>query len=152
MEDLWLSFGRKMEESRERKRRVERRPVRGVNVAHWPAAGGGHDHLQGQRSYSGQSGPARQHQYRAHQGNKANPQQWWSSCMTTAKDNSVTELQPKHRCFIPHLYTICRLAKPIPVRWAWHNSITNSHSALCISSSNYLKHKRRKKIQWGALT
>lgn len=52
MEDLRLSFVRKMEESRGRKRRVERRPVRGVNVAQRPAAGGGHDDLQGGRGHT----------------------------------------------------------------------------------------------------
>lgn len=52
MKDLEVSFVRKMEESRGRKRRVKRRPVGGVNVAQRPAAGGRHDNLQGQRSNS----------------------------------------------------------------------------------------------------
>lgn len=82
VEDLWLNFVRKMEESRGRKRRVERRPVRGVNVAQWPAAGRGHDDLQGQRSYTGQSGPAQQHS--KHHSSTAKPQRWRSSCMTVS--------------------------------------------------------------------
>lgn len=43
--ERWLSAVGEMVQSRVRKRRMERRTVGGVNVAQWPAAGGGHDDL-----------------------------------------------------------------------------------------------------------
>ena len=63
--DLWLSFVRKMEESSGGKWRVERGPVRGVNVAEWPAAGRRHEDLREQRSHwsrlASLTKPAKQH-------------------------------------------------------------------------------------------
>lgn len=135
VEDLWLNFVRKMEESRGRKRRVERRPVRGVNVAQWPAAGRGHDDLQGQRSYTGQSGPAQQQQHGKHHSSKAKPQRWLSSCTTSVGQQWYCNTAKLRPCYTTYIYSNC----------------TKPHSAEA-SSQNRSKYKNYFKVcSWGEI-